>query len=179
MKFLNLSLLHTLKYALEGLTLPVSVTSLDKLCLVAAHGLGSVNPASKSHLNDEWVDLLLNSSQSVGMPALSYTARGHGGSFGWESSAETDPSQFTWENLSYDMRDVCDYFEMKSCVVSGSSMGSATALFAAVHFPEKVSGLIMIRPPTAWEDRLHRRKNLLSSAKKCQVGCKDNCDDIA
>jgi pimeloyl-ACP methyl ester carboxylesterase len=42
---------------------------------------------------------------------------------------------------------------------------TATALYAAIHFPERVRAVIMLRPPTAWKERLDRRKILLGISK--------------
>ena len=47
--------------------------------------------------------------------------------------------------------------------------GAAASLFAAIKFPERVKGLIMIRPPTAWEERKERRRSLMEVADKCKV----------
>lgn len=43
-------------------------------------------------------------------------------------------------------------------------MGSATSIYCAIQHPERVIGLILVRPPTAWEERLDRRSTLLGSA---------------
>ena len=63
---------------------------------------------------------------------------------------------------------VADSLKLDNLITSGSSMGGATALYTAINFPDRVKGVIMIRPPTAWDERLHRRHNLLSSAEKCR-----------
>jgi pimeloyl-ACP methyl ester carboxylesterase len=38
-------------------------------------------------------------------------------------------------------------------VAGGQSMGCATAIYAALQAPERVSGLLLVNPPTAWETR--------------------------
>jgi hypothetical protein len=139
--------------------------------VIAGHGLGPKNPKTKSHVGDTWVSLLNDTVAAVEMglrpPCISYTARGHGESRGWEDTAESDPTQFTWRALSGDMVAVADHYDVRRFVAAGSSMGGATALFAAALHPDRVAGLVMIRPPTAWAERLARRKFLLSSAAKC------------
>lgn len=150
--------------------------------LILAHGLGSANPQSKSHLDDEWLGLVEGSSaiQRRVRYLSTYTARGHGNSSGWEETAESDPLQFTWRNLAQDMIAVHEYIEfnllpggpthsdsttMKNKVIfGGSSMGAATALYACIEQPDVVSALILIRPPTAWKEREARRKYLIASA---------------
>jgi 3-oxoadipate enol-lactonase len=63
-------------------------------------------------------------------------------------------------------------FNLTKFIACGSSMGSATSLYAAINYPELVTAVIMMRPPTAWKDRSLRRKKLLSSAIKCQESSK-------
>ena len=139
--------------------------------IIAGHGLGPRNPKTKTHVGDTWVTLLNDTvaTLEVGLQPLciSYTARGHGESHGWEDTAGSNPTQFTWRALSGDMVAVADYYNVPRFVAAGSSMGGATALFAAAMHPGRVAGLVMIRPPTAWASRLARRKFLLSSAAKC------------
>lgn len=76
--------------------------------------------------------------------------------------------QFQWKSLGSDMLAVAEYAGLNAFVAAGSSMGSATSLYAAIENPAKVKGLIMIRPPTAWDSRRSRRENLLKSAEKCK-----------
>lgn len=134
------------------------------------HGLGPRNPAQKDASNDEWVEFLsLSAFQHSSVEYLaSFTARGHGYSTGWEDSAEENQQQFTWRNLADDMNVVVESNEWSNVILGGSSMGSATALYTAIAHPEKVHGLILVRPPTAWGERKARRRQLLSSAKKRQ-----------
>ena len=102
------------------------------------------------------------------MSYVSYTARGHGESTGWEDTAQSNPEQFQWKNLSNDMNAVSNYIGVKSYIAAGSSMGSATALYAAAAYPKRVKGLILLRPPTAWEERVERRGKLLGNADQCE-----------
>ena len=102
------------------------------------------------------------------MSYVSYTARGHGESTGWEDTAQSNPKQFQWKYLSNDMNAVSKYLGVKSYIAAGSSMGSATSLYAAAAFPKRVKGLILLRPPTAWGLREERRGKLLSNADACE-----------
>ena len=154
--------------------------SKDIIGLLLAHGLGPKNPKEKNHLNDKYVDLALKAINDINKTikssiiSISYTARGHGNSIGWENTAETNPEQFTWQNkLSDDMISLANKFQLSKFIACGSSMGSATSLYAAIKYPELVHSIILMRPPTAWNDRLLRRKTLLSSANKCQEANKD------
>jgi len=159
----------------------VNDTNDDVIGILIGHGLGPKNPKEKNHLNDKYVDMALNainerdkvkniSSQII---TITYTARGHGDSTGWESTAASNPDQFTWIKLADDMVSLASKFHLSKFIACGSSMGSATSLYAAINYPERVHAIIMMRPPTAWNDRLMRRKTLLSSANKCQEASKE------
>lgn len=63
---------------------------------------------------------------------------------------------------------VADFHNIPKFIACGSSMGAATSLFAAMLYPDRVSGVIMVRPPTAWATRQARRKYILASAEKLQ-----------
>jgi len=148
----------------------------DVIGILIGHGLGPKNPKEKNHLNDKYVDMALNAInerdklKNISSPimTITYTARGHGYSTGWESTAASNPDQFTWIKLADDMVSLASKFHLSKFIACGSSMGSATSLYAAINYPERVHAIIMMRPPTAWNDRLMRRKTLLSSANKCQ-----------
>ena len=70
---------------------------------------------------------------------------------------------------------VADYYNVTDFIASGNSMGSATSLFTAIHYPERVKGLIMIRPPTAWKPREDRRKVLDKHANACEEESPNEC----
>ena len=152
----------------SGLTTPVkSDLPCDhcKAVLLLGHGLGIRNLRKRNHITDKWIRLASSAclrADDIGV--ISYTARGHGITTGWESTAESDQAQFTWERLAGDMIEVADQFALSSFVSGGSSMGSATALFTAIQNPERVRGLVLMRPPTAWASRAARKINLLSIA---------------
>ena len=140
------------------------------LHIILGHGLGAKNPASTGYMDDKWITLVAEHAHASGLQPVVYTARGHKDSYGWQDAAESDLDQFTWRRLSDDMFSLSTlHLGLNRFVVGGSSMGSATALFCVMRNPsENFKGLIMVRPPTAWETRRARRKFLLSSAKKCQ-----------
>ncbi len=81
-----------------------------------------------------------------------YDARGHGNSDG--SYKRED---YCWDRMAADMLAVADYFIESGgesrCLLGGISMGAATALEAATQQPDKVCGLVLALPPTAWETR--------------------------
>ena len=81
-----------------------------------------------------------------------YDARGHGNSDG--SYRRED---YRWDRMAADMLAVADAFTAASgatrCLLGGISMGAGTALEAAFQQPERVAGLVLALPPTAWETR--------------------------
>jgi pimeloyl-ACP methyl ester carboxylesterase len=81
-----------------------------------------------------------------------YDARGHGNSDG-----SYNREDYRWGRMAEDMLAVAESFiassDKDSCLLGGISMGAATALEAARQQPEKVSGLVLALPPTAWETR--------------------------
>jgi 3-oxoadipate enol-lactonase len=79
-----------------------------------------------------------------------YDARGHGNSDG-----SYDPRDYRWDHLADDMLSVASSVTPKSgrYVLGGASMGCSTALEAALQEPDRVAGLILVLPPTAWRSR--------------------------
>lgn len=145
----------------DGVTTEATVVSRQRGAVIFGHGL---DPTKLNHLTDEYGMLLNNACSETGVSFVAYTTRGHGVSKGWQSK---DISQFLWKNLSHDMNSVAHtVYDQLKYVVSGHSMGSATALFAAMQEPESVNGVILVRPPTAWATRRDRKQELLNAAMR-------------
>jgi pimeloyl-ACP methyl ester carboxylesterase len=79
---------------------------------------------------------------------LRYDARGHG-----ESGSTADSADYHWRALAEDQLALADRLGINSYVAGGASMGAATALHAAVLAPERIRGLVLMIPPTAWATR--------------------------
>jgi 3-oxoadipate enol-lactonase len=79
---------------------------------------------------------------------LRYDARGHG-----ESESTTELDGYSWANLARDQFALADTLGIGRYVAAGASMGCATALHAAEQDPGRISGLILVIPPTAWATR--------------------------
>lgn len=88
-----------------------------------------------------------------------WDARGHG-----QSSGTDVPDDYDWENLGRDVLALADELGIGSFTVGGASMGAATALHAAVLAPERVTGLVLALPPTAWETRAAQGDEYVSGA---------------
>lgn len=79
---------------------------------------------------------------------IRYDARGHG-----LSEASRNPEDYQWDHLASDMLNIASELSIEKFVAGGASMGCATSLYAAVQAPERIEGLILVIPPTAWETR--------------------------
>ncbi len=88
----------------------------------------------------------------AGARLIRYDARSHG-----RSPDADGVDQQRWESLAIDMLNVAAARGVPTAVFGGASMGAATALWAAHLAPERVRGLILVIPPTAWESRFLQR----------------------
>lgn len=95
-----------------------------------------------------------------------YDARGHGNSDG-----SYNPGDYCWDHLAGDMLSVARSVSSarQPYVLAGASMGCCTALEAALQAPERVAGLVLVLPPTAWRTRkkqagIYRRQAWMSGA---------------
>lgn len=82
-----------------------------------------------------------------------YDARGHG-----ESSDAEEAAHMRWDNLAADMLALTAAIGADTTILGGASMGCATALHAAVMEPDRVDGLVLVIPPTAWRTRPRQQR---------------------
>ena len=73
---------------------------------------------------------------------ITIESRGHGG------SEAGDPDLFSIRTFAADIATFIDAYRLAPIVIGGISMGAASTLHLAVHRPEIVRGLILVRP--AW-----------------------------
>lgn len=90
-----------------------------------------------------------------------YDARSHG-----DSDLDLDPAHLRWPELARDMLGLAAALGAPRALLGGVSMGCATSLHAAVLAPDRVIGLVLVAPPTAWETR-PRQKRLYRVASTC------------
>jgi 3-oxoadipate enol-lactonase len=109
---------------------------------VWGHGLTS-NRASEDRM--PIVDL---SQLAAGRQVLRYDARGHGESGDLQRSAEG-----AWSELALDQIALIDELGLDKVALGGASMGTATALHAALQLGDRVEQLILTIAPTAWASR--------------------------
>mgnify|MGYP001812209208 FL=1 len=89
----------------------------------------------------------------IGARTIRYDARSHG-----RSSVDPRAEHHRWEVLADDMLEVATAADAPSAIFGGGSMGAATAIWASCRSPERVQGLVLAIPPTAWDARERQRR---------------------
>jgi len=77
-----------------------------------------------------------------------YDAHGHG-----ESSPLSEPSRGSWHELALDQLELIEFLGIEDVILGGASMGAGTALHAGLMLGARVRGLVLVIPPTAWDER--------------------------
>jgi pimeloyl-ACP methyl ester carboxylesterase len=77
---------------------------------------------------------------------IGFDMRGHG-----ETQPLGDVGKLTIASLADDLLGLMEHLEITQAVVGGISLGAAVAVNVANRFPERVLGLVLVRP--AWIDR--------------------------
>jgi 3-oxoadipate enol-lactonase len=106
------------------------------------HGLTSSQGHEDASGAFRWRDHL------PGWRVVRYDARGHG-----RSGPGADEGAYRWDTLGQDLLALADALDLDRFACGGASMGAATTLHAAVAAPERVSAMVLVIPPTAWETR--------------------------
>jgi pimeloyl-ACP methyl ester carboxylesterase len=120
--------------------------------VVQAHGLSS---SRAGDLTD------LSPVTAAGFRLVRYDARGHGASTG-----RPDPASYVWSALADDLLALLDVVSPGAPVDGfGSSMGTATLIFAALRAPHRFRRLVLAVPPTAWATREPQRAGYREAAE--------------
>jgi pimeloyl-ACP methyl ester carboxylesterase len=82
----------------------------------------------------------------AGWRIIAMDCRGHG-----QTEANLDRARISFTQLAKDLAMLLDSLNIEHAVVGGISMGAGVALAFALARPERVTGLILVRP--AWLDR--------------------------
>lgn len=109
---------------------------------VWGHGLTS------SRADEDAFPLIDSAVIAEDRQVLRYDARGHG-----TSSNLATPADGDWAALALDQIALIDHIGWEQVALGGASMGTATALHAALALGDRVRGLVLVIPPTAWETR--------------------------
>jgi 3-oxoadipate enol-lactonase len=128
--------------------------------LVWGHGLTSCMAHEDQARVFDWSDVATTNR------LVRYDARGHGLSAGTDDFVD-----YEWANLALDMTGLADGLDLDQFVAGGASMGAATALWAAISAPERVKGLLLVIPPTAWDTRVRQARiyELASTATRYRL----------
>jgi 3-oxoadipate enol-lactonase len=66
---------------------------------------------------------------------------------------QSSGGDYSWNGLVHELVGIIDSINSGKVILGGVSMGSGTALYTAIRFPERVKALILVTPPPAWEVR--------------------------
>ena len=129
--------------SVRGCTLDYDVAgSGDAPPLVWGHGLTSSRGISAAY---PLVDLAPAEAERQ---VVRYDARGHG-----LSSIIDDPTKGSWAELALDQLALLDHLGIDRVVLGGVSMGAGTALHAALSLGDRLDKMVLVIPPTGWEER--------------------------
>ncbi|MFW0794329.1 alpha/beta fold hydrolase [Gordonia sp. CPCC 205515] len=123
--------------------------------VIWAHGMSSRAYGQESSGQFDW--RAVSSTHRL----IRYDARGHG-----RSTGGATPEEYTWPELGADLLALLDVVAPDEPVSAiGSSMGTATLLYAALAQPDRFTRLVLTTPPTFWETRRAQIPIRLSSAE--------------
>jgi len=86
----------------------------------------------------------------------------------YDAGNKSATSDYSWISLTDELFRVADRENIDSMVLAGCSMGSGTAIHAAIRFPERVKALILVTPPPAWEKRAKVKDLYMKVASKAK-----------
>ena len=132
-------------------------------CVMWGHGLTSSMDLEPELFAFDWDHI-----RSVA-DVVRYDARGHGA-----TTTTPDLDAYGWDRLAADQIALADALGIDSYIAAGASMGTGTALHAAVSWPERVRGLILVIPPTGWDTRAAQRDLYLARADVIESGDVDS-----
>lgn len=61
---------------------------------------------------------------------------------------------YSWNGLVSELKSITESQKCDKAILGGVSMGSGTALYTAIRYPEIVKALVLVTPPPAWEVRV-------------------------
>lgn len=95
---------------------------------------------------------------------------------GQERHANRLPDEYeypTMEQLSGQVKEVLDHFNIKSCIGFGAGAGAHILIRLAFNYPELVDGLFLISPavgPATWSEWFYHKKNIRSLQNNNRCG---------
>lgn len=127
--------------------------------LIWGHGLASSMFLEQELLDFDWASIAAHNE------VIRYDARGHG-----RSTMTPELTDYSWQRLAEDQLALADALDVTTYIAGGASMGAGTALHAAVAAPSRITGLVLVIPPTAWETRDAQRALYLERADRIASG---------
>ena len=121
---------------------PTDDDAPDAAPLVWGHGL------SRSVAEDDQFPMIDWQRIRRTRRVVRFDARGHG-----ESGPLASPVDGAWDRLALDEVGLIEALSLPEVVLGGASMGTATALHAALNLGDRVRGLVLTIPPTVWNTR--------------------------
>ncbi|WP_027479040.1 alpha/beta fold hydrolase [Gryllotalpicola ginsengisoli] len=129
--------------------------------VVWAHGLTSSGWGQERAGMFDWSPV-----SAAGHRLIRYDARGHG-----RSQGTADEEAYTWPELAQDLLALLDRVAPGEQVDGmGSSMGTATLIYAALADPGRFRRLVLTSAPTAWQTRATQSAVYLSLAALIERG---------
>ena len=110
--------------------------------LIWGHGLTGSRGISAAY---PLVDLSAAESDRA---VVRYDARGHG-----MSSVIEDPTKGSWAELALDQLALIEHLGFEQVALGGVSMGAGTALHSALQLCSRLARMVLVIPPTGWEER--------------------------
>jgi 3-oxoadipate enol-lactonase len=138
----------------DGVRIEASISGDGPAAIVWSHGLLHSRSAEDELGLFDW------SALPAEVRIVRYDAPGHG-----DSQVPSSPDALVWSELGKTMVGVAAAGGAETFVAGGASMGCATALHAATVAPERVAGLVLMIPPTAWETRAAQAQLYRTGAK--------------
>ena len=106
----------------------------EGLPFVFQHGMGA-----------DVMQPLSSGGNLAGWRMIAMDCRGHG-----QTEANLDPARISFAQFAEDLAMLLNSLNIERAVVGGISMGAGVALAFALAHPERVTGLVLVRP--AWLD---------------------------
>lgn len=72
----------------------------------------------------------------------------------YNAGDQSPAADYSWNGLVEELSGIIDHLDDGKVILGGVSMGSGTALYTAIRYPEKVKALVLVTPPPAWEVRV-------------------------
>ena len=103
-----------------------------------------------------WMHGMLNSVDSDSIYSLVNFSRlsEHVQLIRYDACDKAIDGDYSWNGLVSELKGIIESLKCEQAILGGVSMGSGTALYTAIRYPETVQALVLVTPPPAWEVRV-------------------------